>query len=117
FRTENVVAYVEGVDPDLKDEYVVVAAHLDHVGVNPLLPDDQIFNGADDNASGTAALLEMAEAFMEARRLGFGPRRSIVFLHFTAEEKGLLGSRYYTDVDPLFPLDRTVAMINMDMIG
>ncbi len=117
FRTENVVACVEGIDPDLKDEYVIVSAHFDHVGVNPLLSSDTIFNGADDNASGTAAMMEMAEAFQEARSAGFGPRRSIVFAHFTAEEKGLLGSRYYTDIDPIFPLDKTVANINIDMIG
>lgn len=117
FETENVVAYIEGSDPKLKNEHIVLSAHYDHLGVNPLLEGDRIFNGADDNGSGNVALLEIASAFMEAKRDGLGPRRSLVFLHFTGEEKGLLGSKYYTDADPLFPLEETVANFNMDMIG
>ena len=117
FETENVAAYIEGIDPELKNEFIVISAHFDHVGVNPLLHGDTIYNGADDNASGNAAMIEIAEAFIQAKRDGHGPRRSIAFVHFTGEEKGLLGSRYYADMDPLFPMDYTVTNINLDMIG
>jgi Zn-dependent M28 family amino/carboxypeptidase len=92
---------------------VILSAHLDHVGVGRPVDGDSIYNGADDNASGTAALLEVAEAFS---RLGVLPRRSIVFLHVSGEEKGLLGSRWYSD-HPTLPLERTVANVNVDMIG
>lgn len=109
--SENVIAYIKGSEKP--DEYVVISAHLDHVGVE----DGEIYNGADDDGSGTVAILEIAEAFQEAVKKGQGPKRSVVFLHVTAEEKGLLGSRYYTDTDPVFPLEQTVANLNIDMIG
>jgi Zn-dependent M28 family amino/carboxypeptidase len=96
------------------NEYVVVSSHLDHIGITA---NGEINNGADDDGSGTVALLEIAEAFKKAKDAGNGPRRSIVFLHVTGEEKGLLGSQYYTDVEPIFPLDQTVANLNIDMIG
>src|SRR5690606_15169628 len=112
--TENVLALVEGSDK--KDEIIVITAHYDHVGMDPDLKGDQIFNGADDDGSGTVALLEMAQAFMEAKKAGNGPRRSILFMAVTAEEKGLLGSEYYVN-NPVFPLQNTVANLNIDMIG
>ncbi|MGB6152357.1 MAG: M28 family peptidase [Pricia sp.] len=110
--SENVVAVIQGSEKP--DEYVVISSHLDHIGITA---DGQINNGADDDGSGTVALLEIAEAFKEAAAAGQGPKRSIVFLHVTGEEKGLLGSRYYTDFDPIFPLENTVANLNIDMIG
>ena len=109
-ETENVVAIIKGSEKP--DEYVVITAHLDHVGVD----DKGIYNGADDDGSGTVALLEIAEAFMKAKNEGSGPKRSLVFLHVTGEEKGLLGSKYYTE-NPLYPLKNTVANLNIDMIG
>lgn len=110
--SENVVALLKGSEKP--DEYVVISSHLDHIGVTA---DGQINNGADDDGSGTVALLEIAEAFKKAADDGNGPKRSIVFLHVTGEEKGLLGSQYYTDVDPILPLEQTVANLNIDMIG
>ncbi len=110
--SENVVALIKGSEKP--DEYVVVSSHLDHIGVTA---DGQINNGADDDGSGSVALLEIAEAFKKAADAGEGPKRSIVFLHVTGEEKGLLGSRYYTDYDPIVPLEQTVANLNIDMIG
>ncbi len=110
--SENVVAYISGTE--FPDQYVVISSHLDHIGVTP---EGEINNGADDDGSGTVALLEIAEAFKEAAKAGKGPRRSVVFLHVTGEEKGLLGSQYYTDYQPLFPLASTVADLNIDMIG
>jgi hypothetical protein len=115
--TENVLAFVEGSDPALRDEVVVISSHLDHIGVDPSHPEDPIHNGADDDGSGTVALLEMAEAFQQAKADGYGPRRSVLFLHVTGEEKGLLGSAYYADVAPVLPLENTVANLNIDMIG
>ena len=109
--TENVIAIIEGNEK--ADEYVVITAHLDHVGMN----DGEIYNGADDDGSGSIALLELAEAFKEAKKNGNGTKRSIVFLHVTGEEKGLLGSKYYTDEDPIYPLENTVVNLNVDMIG
>ncbi|NNF56852.1 MAG: M28 family peptidase [Rhodothermaceae bacterium] len=114
---ENVAAFLEGSDPVLKDEVVVISAHLDHIGTDPTAEDDGISNGADDDGSGTIALLEIAEAFQQAKADGHGPRRSILFLHVTGEEKGLLGSAYYADSEPLLPLANTVANLNIDMIG
>lgn len=108
-RIRNVLAYLPGSDPDLKDEWVVVSAHFDHVGSH----DGEIFNGADDDASGTVALLEMAEAFAVADEK---PRRSVLFAAWNAEERGLLGSWYYT-AEPPHPLGKTVALFQMDMIG
>ncbi|MAU15758.1 MAG: peptidase [Muricauda sp.] len=110
--SENVVAFLKGTEKP--EEYVVISSHLDHIGITA---DGQINNGADDDGSGTVALLEIAEAFKKAADEGNGPKRSIVFLHVTGEEKGLLGSRYYTDVDPVFPLENTVVDLNIDMIG
>lgn len=111
-KTENVVAIIEGETKP--NEYIVISSHLDHVGIGT---DGQIYNGADDDGSGTVAMLEIAEAFKEAKKNGQGPARSIVFLHVTGEEIGLLGSKYYTDIEPLFPLENTVANLNIDMIG
>lgn len=112
--TENVLGFIQGTDK--KDEIVVITAHYDHVGVNEDLPGDKIYNGANDDGSGTVAVLEMAEAFAQAKKEGAGPRRSILFMTVTAEEKGLLGSEYYSN-NPVFPLEHTVANINIDMIG
>lgn len=111
FVSENVIAFIKG--NELPDEYIIISAHLDHIGAH----DNKIFNGADDDGSGTIAILEIAEAFKKAEIDGYGPKRSIVFLHVNAEEKGLLGSKYYTDFEPLFPLRNTVANLNIDMIG
>ena len=109
---ENVLAFIEGSDPDLKDEVVIITAHYDHVGKRG----DDIYNGADDDGSGTVSVMEIAEAFQIAKDQGMGPRRSVLCMLVTGEEKGLLGSKYYTD-NPLFPLDQTVVNINIDMIG
>ncbi len=110
--TENVIAYIKGSEHP--DEYIVISAHLDHVGVDDK---GEVFNGADDDGSGTVAVLEIAEAFKKAVDAGYTPKRSVVFLHVTGEERGLLGSQYYTDFDPVFPLANTVANLNIDMIG
>ncbi|RYZ47736.1 MAG: M28 family peptidase, partial [Sphingobacteriales bacterium] len=110
FITENVLGYVEGTD--LKDEVIVITAHYDHIGVQ----DGKVYNGADDDGSGTVAVLEMAQAFAEAKQAGKGPRRSMLFMPVTGEEKGLLGSEYYTS-HPVLPLESTVANLNIDMIG
>ena len=116
-ETENVAALLEGTDPQLKDQVVVLTSHYDHVGIGtPDSTGDAIYNGADDDGSGTVALLNVAHAFAQARKKGVGPRRSVLFLHVSGEEKGLLGSRYYSD-HPLFPMEKTVANINIDMIG
>lgn len=115
--SENVAAFIEGSDPALKDEVVVISSHYDHIGIESDGEGDLINNGADDDGSGTVGILEMAEAFMKARQDGYGPRRSILFLNVTGEEKGLLGSRYFTDMDPLHPLDKIVTNLNIDMIG
>ncbi len=115
--TENVVAMVEGSDPALKNEFVIVSAHLDHIGIDSSLTGDQINNGADDDGSGTVSLLEIAEAFQQAKMDGHGPRRSVLFLHVTGEEKGLLGSEYFADREPLVPLANVAADLNIDMIG
>lgn len=111
-NSENVIALIRGSEKP--EEYIILSAHLDHIGITA---DGQINNGADDDGSGNVALLEIAEAFQEAVKAGKGPKRSIVFLHVTAEEKGLLGSKYYTDHNPVFPLSQTVANLNIDMIG
>ena len=108
--SRNIVAKLEGSDPRLKDEYVVYTAHWDHLGIGPAVKGDTIYNGAKDNAIGTAGLLEIAHAFTE---LQTPPKRSILFLSVTAEEQGLLGSQYYA-VTPIYPLAKTLANINMD---
>ncbi len=110
--SRNVIGLLPG--SGLKDEYVIYTAHWDHFGKNPALEGDQIFNGALDNATGTAALIELAKAF---QKLGAPPRRSIVFLAVTAEEQGLLGSEYYAAVHPVYPLAETAAVINMDSLN
>lgn len=114
-KSSNVVGFVAGSDPKLKDEIVVVGAHYDHVGfMQQHKPDERyIFNGADDNASGASGLLAVAEAFGKA---GAKPKRSVLFIAFSGEEKGLFGSKAYVE-HPLFPLAKTVAMLNMDMIS
>ena len=109
----NVIGKLEGSDAALKNEYVVYTAHWDHLGRDPKLSGDQIYNGALDNASGTAALIEIAEAFT---KLATPPKRSILFLAVTAEEKGLLGAKYYAE-NPLYPLTKTLANINMDGVN
>jgi len=114
--SENVLAFIEGSDPVLKDQVVVISSHYDHIGMRPD-PVDGINNGADDDGSGTVSVLEIAEAFAKAKADGFGPRRSILFLNVTGEEKGLLGSAYYTDKDPIIPLENIVTDLNIDMIG
>ncbi len=115
--TKNVVALIEGSDPELKDEVVVLSSHYDHVGVGrPDSTGDNIYNGADDDGSGTVATLQTAEAMMAAKKAGAGPKRSVLFLNVSGEEKGLLGSRYYSD-HPIFSIENTVANINIDMIG
>jgi Zn-dependent M28 family amino/carboxypeptidase len=108
--SRNVVAKVEGSDPVLKGEYVIYTAHWDHFGVGEVVDGDSIYNGALDNATGTAGLLELARAF---QALEVKPKRSILFLAVTAEEQGLLGSEYYART-PLYPLASTLANINMD---
>jgi Zn-dependent M28 family amino/carboxypeptidase len=111
--SQNVIAKLEGSDPTLKNQYVVYSAHWDHLGKDDKLQGDQIFNGALDNASGVASLLELAEAFT---KLATPPKRSVLFLSVTAEEKGLLGAKHYAE-NPLYPLEKTVADINMDTVN
>ena len=109
--SENVAAMITGSEKP--NEYIILSAHLDHVGMH----DGEVYNGADDDGSGTVAILEIAEALKSAQDNGQGPKRSVIFLHVTGEEKGLLGSQYYTDYDPIVPLTQTVANLNIDMIG
>ena len=109
-KGENVLGFIEGTD--LKEELIIITAHYDHLGKH----EDKIFNGADDDGSGTVATLEIAEAFMLAKKEGNGPRRSVLIMPVSGEEKGLLGSKYYTD-HPIYPLENTVANLNIDMIG
>lgn len=111
-ETENVMGFLKGSEKP--DELLIISAHYDHIGFTA---DGEVNNGADDDGSGVSAVLEMAEAFVAATKKGKGPKRSILFLMVTGEEKGLLGSRYYTDFDPIFPLENTVANLNIDMIG
>lgn len=110
-QTENVVAFIEG--SEFPNEYLVISSHLDHIGINSK---GEINNGADDDGTGTVALLEIAEAFKQAKDQNQGPKRSIIFLHVTGEEKGLLGSKYYSE-NPLYPLADTMVNLNVDMIG
>ena len=111
FSANNIAALIKG--SDFPDEYIVITAHLDHVGIQNGI----VYNGADDDGSGSVGILEIAEAFSLAIKDGFRPKRSILFLHVTAEENGLLGSEYYTDYDPIVPLSETMVCLNMDMIG
>jgi len=108
--SENVLGFLEGTD--LKEEVLVITAHYDHIGYD----NGEICNGADDDGSGTVALLEIAEAFAIAKKEGKGPRRSILFMTVSGEEKGLLGSDYYSQ-NPVYPLKNTIANLNVDMIG
>lgn len=111
FSANNIAALIKG--SEFPDEYIVITAHLDHVGIQNGI----VYNGADDDGSGSVGILEIAEAFSLAIKDGFRPKRSILFLHVTAEENGLLGSEYYTDYDPIVPLSETMVCLNMDMIG
>jgi len=111
-KGSNVLGYIRGNDPELADEIVVVSAHYDHLGQRK----DDVFNGADDNASGTSTVLEITQALATAASKGQGPRRSVLTLFVSGEEKGLLGSEFYA-ANPVFPLANTVADINIDMIG
>ena len=108
--SENVLGYIEG--GDLKEELVVLSAHYDHLGIR----DNKVFNGADDDGSGTVALMELAKDFAKAKKEGHGARRSLLFIAFAGEEKGLLGSAYYAE-HPEFALSKTVCDLNIDMIG
>jgi Zn-dependent M28 family amino/carboxypeptidase len=111
--TQNVVAVFEGSDPVLKDEYIALGAHYDHVGIDRPVNGDAIYNGADDDGSGTTALLAIAEALAKAPTR---PKRSALLIWHAGEEKGLWGSRYFTEY-PTVPLQKIVAQINIDMIG
>jgi len=111
-KGSNVLGFIEGIDPKLKDEIVVVTAHYDHLGKRG----DDMYPGADDNASGTSTVLEICQAFVEAKKSGFGPRRSVLCMLVSGEEKGLLGSQYYAQF-PVFPLEKTVVDVNVDMVG
>lgn len=108
--SENIWAFIEGSEKP--EEIIVVSAHYDHVGMK----NGEVYNGADDDGSGTVGLIEIAQAFQKAKKEGHGPKRSILILHVTGEEHGLHGSRYYSE-NPLFPLANTVADVNIDMIG
>ncbi len=109
-ETENVLGFVEG--SEFPEEVIAITAHYDHIGVI----DGKVYNGADDDGSGTSAILELAQAFSKAKEDGKGPKRSILFMTVSGEEKGLLGSDYYTS-NPVYPLENTVANLNIDMIG
>ncbi|GAB4398015.1 MAG: hypothetical protein OHK0053_15730 [Microscillaceae bacterium] len=111
FSSENVLGFLEGTDK--KDEVLVITAHYDHIGKRG----EEINNGADDDGSGTVSVLEIAQAFAQAKAAGKGPRRSILFMTVAGEELGLFGSQYYADFDPVFPLQNTVANLNIDMVG
>jgi len=111
--TQNVAGVIEGGDPQLKNEYVAVGAHYDHVGARPTGEGDRIYNGADDDGSGTVATLAIAEALAKA---GQRPKRSIIFVWHAGEEKGLWGSGYFTD-HPVVPINQIITQLNIDMIG
>jgi Zn-dependent M28 family amino/carboxypeptidase len=112
-RAPNVIAILPGSDPVLRNEYVVLSAHMDHIGVTAPVNGDSINNGADDDGSGTTGILEVARAFQS---MSVRPKRSIIILHVSGEEKGLLGSEWFSE-HPTVPLDHVVADINIDMIG
>lgn len=113
-KSVNVLGYLEGTD--LKDELVVYSAHYDHIGITTDGGTDKINNGADDDGSGTTGVLSIARAFAKAKKAGHGPRRSVLFLMVTGEEKGLLGSEYYS-LNPVYPMANTITNLNIDMIG
>ena len=108
--SENIWAFIPGAEKP--EEVVIISAHYDHIGMK----NGEVFNGADDDGSGTVSLIEIAKAFAEAKKEGHAPKRSILFLHVTGEEHGLHGSRYYAE-NPLFPIKNAVADINIDMVG
>lgn len=110
--SSNVLAFIPGTDPKLAKEIVVVTAHYDHIGIDNGI----VYNGADDDGTGTVGLIELAQAFMEAKKAGKGPKRSVLIMPVSGEEKGLLGSAYYAS-HPIFPLTETIADLNIDMIG
>jgi hypothetical protein len=112
-KTQNIIGVLEGSDPILKNEYVAVGSHYDHVGLGLPVRGDNLYNGADDDGSGTVAMIAMAEAFARSNPR---PKRSILFIWHAAEEKGLWGSRYFTQF-PTVPLDKIIAQLNIDMIG
>lgn len=111
-ESSNVLGFIEGSDDKLKNEIIIVTAHYDHLGIK----DGLVYNGADDDGTGTVALLELAEAFQKAKNDGNGPKRSILIMPVSGEEKGLLGSKYYAE-NPIYPLANTVVDLNIDMIG
>lgn len=113
-KTENVLGYLEGTDK--KEELIVITSHYDHIGKKKQGQGDLINNGADDDGSGTVAVMQLARVFAQAKKDGKGPRRSILFMTVSGEENGLLGSEYYTQY-PVFPLSNTVVNLNIDMIG
>src|SRR6184192_2609674 len=113
FKSHNVIGKLDGSDPKLQDEYVIYTAHWDHLGRHPELQGDQIFNGAIDNASGVASVIQLAAAFT---KLNPPPKRSILFMSTTAEEAGLLGAKFYAE-HPLYPLEKTLADINIDTVN
>ncbi len=113
FKSRNVIGKLEGGDPKLKDEYVIYTAHWDHLGRHPELQGDQIFNGAIDNASGIASVIQLAAAFT---KLNPPPQRSVLFMATTGEEAGLLGAKFYAE-HPLYPLEKTLADINIDTVN
>src|SRR5438309_564149 len=113
FKSHNVIGKLEGEDPKLRDEYIIFTAHWDHLGRHPELQGDQIFNGAIDNASGVASVIQLAAAF---KKLNPPPKRSVLFMATTAEEAGLLGAKYYAE-HPLYPLEKTLADINLDSMN
>ncbi|RZK39401.1 MAG: M28 family peptidase [Pedobacter sp.] len=116
-RGENVLGFLEGSDPVLKNEVLVITGHYDHIGlVTDPKATDKVNNGADDDGSGTTGVLLLAEAFMNAKKAGNGPKRSILFMTVIGEEKGLLGSAWYAD-NPVFPIANTITNLNIDMIG
>ena len=108
--SENVLAFIKG--SEFPNEVVIISAHYDHLGMKG----EEVYNGADDNASGSSALMELAQSFQMAKKQGNGPKRSILFLHLTGEEIGLYGSQYYIE-NPVFSLDSTVVDLNIDMVG
>jgi Zn-dependent M28 family amino/carboxypeptidase len=113
FKSHNIIGKLDGSDPKLQDEYVIYTAHWDHLGRHPDLQGDQIFNGAIDNASGVASVIQLAAAFV---KLNPPPKRSVLFMATTAEEAGLLGARFYAE-HPLYPLEKTLADINIDTVN
>ena len=111
-ESSNVLGFIEGSDEKLKEEVIILTAHYDHLGIK----DGKIYNGADDDGTGTVALLELAQALQKAKEAGKGLKRSVLIMPVSAEEKGLLGSKYYSE-NPVYPLKNTVVNLNIDMIG